>query len=254
MDESNESLPLKKEVAAKSTEMWDPNDFALALKENQKNIPGVETVDIAVMPKDATHCLVHIRQIHTPSPGLSQEDFEDLSDSDDEQRAKIWKDLVRTQTDIHFFLAYLSREMGIGTVMLENTTDKNLEEALQLTGTKRRLLKNYHRGIIDSTFLGARELVMKGLLKPLPAEEQSTFELAQKILAEKGRESPEFHEAQNQRELKVITKIASSNNKVVPLLFGMNHDFRDMVEKWNVENPNNKVTLIVVTPKTLPKP
>ena len=81
-------------------------------------------------------------------------------------------------------------------------------------------------------------------IKILPAEKAELHDKA--IL------NPTNKDIVNDARENALLKIISNYNEPLSITtYGANHNFKDNIEAWNINNPDKKFSLIVITPKSL---
>lgn len=238
----------------------------------------------------AQHCLVHIRQTHRmddpPSlielqeriktiAGMIAEPYKHspevvrraeevlplvkkgLEDARNNIRSTI-EEVYTIQRDIYSILTSLRKKNGLTSVRAESV-ERNLskEDCIEFAAAINTELR-------DKGYLTEDEAMSKyilypgaefamggaGLLEIKVGESVDLNEAALKALDFSAEFNPDAEEIFNPREDYVLKLIAEGKESYSAVVFGGKHNFRDNVEKWNREHPNDLFSLIVVTPSS----
>ena len=164
--------------------------------------------------------------------------------------------VAEVQRDILHMLGDLDREYFLGAVR-----DEGIDKTLSKVECK-SVLRNGFKIFIDKGYItqedaldpnkyflaggAARILGAAGRIEIRPTEDRTLNQAAfEAVKSHKLEDDTIF----NQRENHVMRLVSEEPYSVT--LFGANHNFRDNVENWNKQNPDNKFSLIVVTPNSL---
>jgi hypothetical protein len=224
---------------------------------------GAETVVKHETP-GAKYCLIHIRQMHAT---FVEEEYNAQgivgSEKDERLREAVlfaprerWKDTEKSQKDIYDILKDLRTRYRINEIRSEGIAREYSRDELLgfYTNNLIRILKecyiteeeqNKNKEIF--TFAPGAVLIygVSGKLKILPGEDLELNKTATKN-AETDINHPSIY---GPREDFFIRASAQGDNPLIVGVYGVNHNFRDNIEKWNHDNPSKKLSLIVVTPK-----
>ncbi len=216
---------------------------------SDKNIPGIESV-VGYEAENAKHCLVHMRQKHFVRGEVTLE-AKRLSNPDEreEKMGKIknmYDNINNSQKGIEEALIYLGDNHGLRDVMLEgltNSEDIKLFKLLNEKVIKYVLLSEVYNpeNVEDYQFIPGAviRLGMDGKINVLPAEDDRLNDLA------KSNHSLRI----NPREDHLLGLVGDSNKPYSVVVFGGKHDFLDNVRKYNEAHPDDRISLIVMTPK-----
>lgn len=225
-------------------------------KANQelRNLPnelyGAKKVEKYEVP-NAKHCLVHIKQTHFKEQDLNKhkEEFRDFAEK---KYKSSYNEINNTQENIAYILGEL-KARGSSEIFSEGCITPISKEDLRAHYNQRI---NY---LVNSGFYkdefenkdfekfmhipGADlHLGMNGIIKILQTE-------SEKILSQ-AHNAENHNEYHNPREDYVLETVAKSDKYFAPLIFGKGHNFKDNIDKWNSQNPDNKFSLIEITPKS----
>lgn len=213
--------------------LFDKTKDSLANKlhrEFPSDIPGARKVEKLPNLKGAKKCLVHIRQAH-----------KGIGISDDEKEY-----VINVQKDIYSILSHLNLHHGVSEVYNEGNFVRDDEFDIFLA---------FHPGVKQLT----------EIRKDLEGEERF-LEGAEVVLANEGKISlnpgetiQKHYDAMRERnyenifvgrENTALGLISLSANPLDILIYGGLHYFGDNIYQWNKDNPDQRFTLIEVTPKS----
>ncbi|GEM_PF-5558048 len=98
-------------------------------------------------------------------------------------------------------------------------------------------------------FGSEKVLGSQGKINVRKAEEAHLVEMAFEALNAEGHESDRFKKVVfDEREDALLNIVDSGEERFSFVVYGAEHDLRDNIDRWNSENPDNKFSLIVLTP------
>ena len=275
--------PHKEKVSVKRQDITSANK---KLRDFPDKINGAKSV-VKYETPGAKHTLVHLGQTHYIDMG-KELSLENIINTDIRYWNKIkdiYTNINNCQKDIYDILTELKEKQNISNVRsegvmlrdLDNLDNKEaLKEAyfsklaeLDETGyflesikysfsvmnrlkpyveankpapfyTMEKTLKKYNKAKQDFErfrYIGGADilLAMENKLNLLPAETKKAYDNGD----------------MNAREDALLQIVSKENNPLELTVYGAKHNFKDNIEKWNKENPNNKYSLIEITPKNL---
>ena len=234
-----------------------------SLLDFPNKIPGAKSIEKFIVPH-AKHYLVHIKQKHLTLPHMSVE------------RAT---EVKKNQEGIYKILSYLLDKNKLKSAYTEGYTSSDAKALNQINSRIDDARKNPER----YTFLKMPENTKRYLevlskynavdkinndrfLKILPGEISGEQNYNAQLMKISNREK--YQKMQEQREDFILKQIADSKNIEGIAIYGSSHcwggttsfeefyneskrnlNTRDNIYEWNRDNPNNKFSLIEITPK-----
>ena len=251
------------------------------------HLRGAGTIEKYETP-GAQHCLIHVKQMHRmgdpPSlieqqermktiEGMIAEPYKHspevvrraeevlplvkkgLEDARNNIRSSV-EEVSTVQRDIYSILTSLHRQYGVTFVRAEGA-ERNLssEDCINVTAAINTDLQDKGYLTEDEVFgkyllYAGAEFAMGGasLLEVKAGESVELNEAAQDAWNKSGTYNIDAAEIYNPREDYVMKLVDDAREPYSVVVFGAKHDFRDNVERWNKEYPEDKFSLIVVTP------
>ncbi|MEK6811604.1 MAG: hypothetical protein AABX96_03785 [Nanoarchaeota archaeon] len=232
----------------------------------------------------AKHCLVHVEQVHQALPEISfikeQTKIDQISANGSESSSWIksnregllmYREVVREnlneastiQRDIETILLYLKNKNGLKSIRLESCFKDDSPQDCQKEITSRSSFYSdsgyttkeeiSNSGKYWYSNGAGRILGSKGLLE-IKASENIDINSTSYLLVHLAKTSEERDKAirvtSDIRENHVLDVLYSSCEPYSVVVFGVDHDFRDNLNKWDAQHPKDKFSLIVVTPKS----
>jgi len=122
---------------------------------------------------------------------------------------------------------------------------------VQMTGFERqieheKMISTNIGAIIDNDFLAAGEFFKKERLKLRAAEDS---DINMKAVDSMKQGNPNLDAILGERENFALSQCSQSKHPVSVMIFGGAHDWKGGIEKWNREHPEDKYSLVVITPK-----
>jgi len=216
------------------------------------SIPGAYIVIKTIEP-GAEHCLVQMLNLH-------------LAEGQDDKKRKLIEDIQRNNYSI---LKHLISKIGLRKVYKESkfqgwTNNKVFNRELvrmRVFGFFRALFW----GLKDDRlkFDAVEKLRRESLLVALPAGNSCYFFSHARIVQEQFRQWPRLRRlglmrltpackaAMEKREDDLLDIIHNNGDAFSIVSYGAFHNWKDNIEKWNAENPEDKFSRIIVVPQSL---
>lgn len=204
------------ELEEEKEDMTEANQWLRDFPE-AKDIEGAGKVEKRKTP-EAEYTLAHIKQRHPLFDGSEVSDY-----------------TQRVQDDIRDILLYLS-DSDIANQIYAEGIDNHLSEKIEkLSKIRDKPTKLKELGEMYSVI----GLGLDDKIEVLPAE---NFELNRAHKSKKGEDKEEAK--MDPREDYLLEEIAIQDKPYAVTVYGKGHDFKDNIERWNEENPNNKFSYI----------
>ena len=235
-----------------------PAQFVSDIFPPAEFINGVGKIDRYEVEKP-NRLLIHMRQKHFSYPLRNMENYTgDIKEFFRGLYDKQFREVNNVQKDIFESLMFLKNAYGMTNVRGEGVNSETTRENLKLNMSIRYDLM-IREGFIDPEnqdsvkeygfVVGGYETLVKlGKLDLLPSENKEIYEKALRIRKVGGFNSDEFKIIQEQRENELLKIISKSDSSYSIVVYGGNHDFRNNINEWNIKNPENKFSLIELTP------
>jgi hypothetical protein len=224
--------------------LWLFNDFrgsnqTLAnklLDEFPTEIPGARSINKQKI-LDADKTLVHIKQVHN-----------NLEISPVERDY-----VIGVQKDIYQILNHLHETQRIDEVYSEGNFEGKMEYLVQHPELVD--LTNINLSLEDKYLQGAEYMLQEeGKMKVIPAETMEGNFLAQDAVKdyENGLITLEERDRLifDVREDSALKLISKNPNPLNVMLYGGAHNFGDNINQWNSQHPDQKYSLIEITPES----
>lgn len=194
-------------------------------------IPGASSVEKHYVP-GAKYCLVHIRQVHRAR-------------NDEAFLPKI----KSVQSDIYEILSFMIDKMGVKEVYAEGMTERTVDLYESARDSRLRIIQScFENGMeipsgleISEEYNAVKRLFNEGRINLKAAED----------LAINDQSYHDYDALFRGREHFALEVIAKNPVNLMPVLvYGAKHDWLDNVADWNKLHPDEKFSLIVVTPES----
>lgn len=236
------------------------------LEEFPEEIPGARDIHKYAI-KDADKTLVHVRQAHYTPIKLPLEEllyngkFKSEEDKDIAKKiVRIYEGVSKTQRDIYAVLNHLIDNNELREVYTEGISEldeefANINAEDVITTRISNLLnsgyfgKKYPDLPKEMLYVGGAEFMLASQDR-LKLKSVENGDLNRRVYDSLSVDNDLYDIGNDIREDIALDIISKSKNPLNVLVYGGAHDFLDNIESWNSQYPDQKYSLIEVTPES----